>query len=216
MSRGVAPSKPAKKKTTRAAVTGAAPATPVHGGAHYFPSPAAFRDWLRAHGAGTDELLVGFHKVGSGEPSMTWPQSVDEALCEGWIDGVRRRVDDTRYTIRFTPRRAGSHWSRVNIDRIAVLDAEGRLRPAGRAAFEKRDGNNSARASYERSDRLDLPPDLQAQFERQRAAWAFFSAQPPGYRRQMTGWVAEAKQVATRERRLATLIAASAKGERLR
>ncbi len=184
--------------------------------ARYFRAPAEFRAWLQRHAGSAGELLVGFHKVGSGEASLTWPQSVDEALCFGWIDGVRRRVDDTRYTIRFTPRKAGSHWSKVNIARAAVLAGEGRMQPAGTAAYARRSEANSGRASYERDDALELPTDLLRRFKAEKAAWRWFEAQPPGYRRQLTAWVAGAKQDATRHRRLDRLIAACAAGERLR
>lgn len=181
----------------------------------YFASPAEFRDWLARHGATADELIVGFHKVGSGVPSMTWPQSVDEALCQGWIDGVRKRVDDLRYQIRFTPRRPTSIWSRINIDRVAVLTAEGRMQPAGLAAFEKRSDKRSVVYGYEQDGDAALPPELEKRFKRQRKAWAWFEAQPPGWKRQMLRWVLGAKQAATRERRLEQLMAAASEGRRL-
>ena len=182
---------------------------------HYFSSPAEFRAWLARHAGTAAELVVGFHKVGSGVPSMTWPESVDEALCVGWIDGVRKRVDELRYQIRFTPRRATSIWSRVNIDRVAVLTAEGRMKPAGLAAFERRTERRSIVYSYEHVGEVALPPDLEKRFKRQRKAWAWFEAQPPGWRRQMLRRVLSAKQEATRERRLEQLIAAAIEGRRL-
>lgn len=181
----------------------------------YFASPAEFAAWLAEHAATATELVVGFHKVDSGVPSMTWPQSVDEALCVGWIDGVRKRVDELRYQIRFTPRRPTSIWSRVNIDRVAVLTAEGRMRPAGLAAFDKRTERRSIVYSYEHEGEVVLLPDMEKRFRRERAAWAWFEAQPPGWRRQMLRWVLSAKQDATRERRLAQLMAAAAEGRRL-
>ena len=181
----------------------------------YFSAPAEFRDWLAQHGATAGELVVGFHKVGSGVPSMTWPQSVDEALCYGWIDGVRKRVDELRYQIRFTPRRPTSIWSRVNIDRVAVLTSEGRMRPAGLAAFDKRTERRSILYSYEHKGEVTLPPELEKRFKRQRKAWAWFEAQPPGWRRQMLRRVLSAKQEATRDRRLEQLIAAAIEGRRL-
>lgn len=181
----------------------------------YFASPEDFRDWLARHAGTATELVVGFHKVGTGVPSLTWPQSVDEALCVGWIDGVRKRVDELRYQIRFTPRRPTSIWSRVNIDRVAVLTAEGRMQPAGLAAFEKRTERRSIVYSYEHEGEVVLPPELEQRFRRQRKAWAWFLAQPPGWRRQMLRRVLSAKQAATRERRLALLMAAAAEGRRL-
>ncbi|MFG6467889.1 YdeI/OmpD-associated family protein [Roseateles sp. BYS87W] len=181
----------------------------------YFPTPEAFRDWLAVHSAQASELVVGYHKRGTGLPSMTWPESVDEALCVGWIDGVRKRVDELRYQIRFTPRRPTSIWSRVNIDRVAVLTAEGRMTPAGLAAFERRTERRSIVYSYEHPGEVSLPPALEAPFRREAAAWAWFEAQPPGWRRQMLRHVLSAKQAATQQRRLALLMAACAEGRRL-
>ncbi|MFT7776585.1 YdeI/OmpD-associated family protein [Roseateles sp.] len=181
----------------------------------YFASPEDFRTWLARHASTATELVVGFHKVGSGVPSMTWPQSVDEALCVGWIDGVRKRVDELRYQIRFTPRRHTSIWSRINIDRVAQLTAEGRMQPAGLAAFEKRTDRRSIVYSYEHEGEVALPPELEKRFKRQRKAWAWFQAQPPGWRRQMLRRVLSAKQEATRDRRLELLMAAAAEGRRL-
>ncbi|MBL8279373.1 MAG: YdeI/OmpD-associated family protein [Pelomonas sp.] len=182
----------------------------------YFASPAEFRDWLSQHAATAPELVVGYHKVGSGVPSMTWPESVDEALCVGWIDGVRKRVDELRYQIRFTPRRPTSIWSRINIERVAVLTAEGRMTPAGLAAFDKRTERRSIVYSYEHAGDVALPADMEKRFRRQRAAWAWFEAQPPGWKRQMLRWVMSAKQDETRERRLAQLMAGAAEGRRIR
>ena len=181
----------------------------------YFASPEEFRKWLARHAATAAELIVGFHKVGSGVPSMTWPQSVDEALCYGWIDGVRKRVDELRYQIRFTPRRPTSIWSRINIDRVAVLTAEGRMQPAGLAAFEKRTDRRSIVYSYEHQGEVVLPPELEKRFRKQRKAWSWFEAQPPGWRRQMLRRILSAKQEATRDRRLELLIAAAIEGRRL-
>lgn len=182
----------------------------------YFASPEAFRDWLAEHAGTATELIVGYHKVGTGLPSMTWPESVDEALCVGWIDGVRKRVDELRYQIRFTPRRPSSIWSRVNIERVAVLTAEGRMTPAGLAAFEKRTERRSIVYGYEHEGEVALPPELEKRCRRQRAAWAWFEAQPPGWKRQMLRWVLSAKQAETRDRRLAQLMADAAEGRRLR
>jgi uncharacterized protein YdeI (YjbR/CyaY-like superfamily) len=180
----------------------------------FFPRPSDFRKWLEKNGASAKELLVGFHKKGSGKPSITWPESVDEALCFGWIDGIRRRVDDASYTIRFTPRKPTSIWSAVNIRRVEALAREGRMRPAGVKAFEKRRENRSGIYSYEqRRDRLEEP--YASLLRKNEAASRFFEAQPPGYRKLM-GWrVVSAKKEETRLKRLEQLIEASARGRRL-
>jgi uncharacterized protein YdeI (YjbR/CyaY-like superfamily) len=180
----------------------------------YFPAPAAFRVWLEAHHAYTDELWVGYHKRGTGRPSMTWPASVDEALCFGWIDGVRRSVDAERYAIRFTPRRPDSNWSRVNLGRVEVLIAEGRMRPAGMAAYERRKQN--AVAAYTDEERLqELPAAYARAFrDRDEAAWSFFQTQSPSYRRLAIGWMLSAKREETRLRRLEQILEASAAGRR--
>lgn len=182
--------------------------------ARFFATPAAFRVWLEANHATADELLVGFHKKGSGRPSITWPESVDEALCVGWIDGIRNRLNEVSYTIRFTPRRKGSLWSAVNIARATVLASEGRMRPAGLAAFAKRIERKSSIDSYEQRPR-EFEEPYRSQFRKHKAAWTFFNAQPPSYRRNVIWWLASAKQRATRERRFAALIAASANAKRL-
>ena len=180
----------------------------------YFATPAALRAWFRKHHAKAGELLLGYWKVGSGQASVTWPESVDEALCVGWIDGVRKRLDDQRYTIRFTPRRPGSVWSQINVKRIGELVAEGRMRPEGLAVFEAR-GEQHQRG-YSFSDRPEqFSPELEAAFRVHAAAWAYFEQQPPGYRRAAVYWVSNAKQEATRLKRLATLIEDSAAGRRL-
>jgi uncharacterized protein YdeI (YjbR/CyaY-like superfamily) len=181
----------------------------------YFASPEAFRDWLERHGATADELLVGFHKVGSGVPSMTWPQAVDEALCQGWIDGVRRRVDEQRYQIRFTPRRPGSIWSAVNVARVEALTREGRMRPAGLAAFARRTEARTAVYTHEQSGEPALTPAMKKRLKADKAAWAWFEAQPPGWKRKMLRWALSAKQDATRERRLDQVMQAAAAGQRL-
>ncbi len=180
----------------------------------YFDSPAAFRRWLARRHATATEVQVGFWKKGSGQPSLTWPESVDEALCFGWIDGVRHSVDADRYTIRFTPRRAGSVWSAVNISRVAALTAGGRMRPAGLKAFEARTENRSGIYSYEQRS-PDLPEPYARIFRRHNAAWAFYQAEPPSYRKAANWWVVSAKQEATRLKRLDTLIADSANGLRI-
>lgn len=181
----------------------------------FFATPARFRSWLKRNHRKARELLVGFHKKDSGRPSITWPESVDEALCFGWIDGVRRRFDDTSYTIRFTPRRPVSTWSHVNIARVAVLITEGRMQPAGLAAFERRREEKSRTYAYEQRHLLTLSAQHQKKLRGDRKAWTFFQAQPPGYRRLMTFWIVSAKREETRLRRLAALIAASAEEKRL-
>jgi len=180
----------------------------------YFASPAEFRDWLDAHHATETELLVGFHRKATGRPTMTWPESVDEALCYGWIDGVRRSVDESRYSIRFTPRKPRSIWSRVNIAKVEKLIAEGRMRPAGMAAWALRSEERSGIYSFER-EAMAFDAELEQRFRRNARAWKFFGEQPPGYRKQMTARVMSAKRAETRERRLELLIEASARGERL-
>jgi uncharacterized protein YdeI (YjbR/CyaY-like superfamily) len=187
----------------------------VAGKPTFFATPADLRRWFAKNAASTPELLVGFHRKGSGKPSITWPESVDEALCVGWIDGVRRRIDDTSYTIRFTPRRPGSIWSAINIAKVKELTAAGRMKPAGLAAFAARQDDRSAIYSYEQRKSAAFSPDQEKRFRRSGKAWRFFSAQPPGYRRQATFWVVSAKKEETRARRLATLIAVSAAGHRL-
>jgi uncharacterized protein YdeI (YjbR/CyaY-like superfamily) len=177
----------------------------------FFATPADFHAWLAANHDKATELLVGFYKVGSGRPSMTWPESVDQALCYGWIDGIRRRVDDESYTIRFTPRRRGSTWSLVNTRRALELIEQGLMQPAGLAAFEARDAARTAEYSYEnRPQGLDAP--YEAQFHGSPAAWAYWEAQPAHYRRGAAHWVMSAKREETRQKRLATLIEDSAAG----
>jgi uncharacterized protein YdeI (YjbR/CyaY-like superfamily) len=180
----------------------------------FFARPADFRKWLKKHHANTDHLLVGFWKVDSGKPSITWPESVDEALCFGWIDGVRKRIDALSYTIRFTPRRTTSIWSAVNIKRVAELQAAGLMQPPGLTAFgHKREGRSGTYAYEQRRDHLD--PPYEAIFKQSPAAWTFFSAQPPSYRKVACWWVVSAKREETRLRRLATLVEDSAHQRRL-
>jgi uncharacterized protein YdeI (YjbR/CyaY-like superfamily) len=180
----------------------------------YFATPADLRGWFERHHADTAELWVGFHKKGSGTPSITWPESVDEALCVGWIDGVRRSVDERRYMIRFTPRRAGSTWSVVNVRRVAALEKAGRMKPPGLAAFRARKEAKSGLYSFEHKG-VELAPAYAAALRKNGAARGFFDAQPPWYRRTSSWWVMSAKQEQTRLRRLATLIADSAAGRRI-
>jgi uncharacterized protein YdeI (YjbR/CyaY-like superfamily) len=181
----------------------------------FFASPAEFRDWLAVNSDTSTEVLVGYYRVATGRPSMTWAQSVDEALCVGWIDGVRRGIDDERYTIRFTPRKATSKWSAVNVRRVAELTAEGRMQPAGLAAFERRNPDIEPYSYGHRKDAV-LDPGAESTFRQNTKAWEFFESQPPGYRRTAVHWVTSAKRAETRARRLATLIEDSARRERLR
>lgn len=180
----------------------------------YFASPAKLRAWFAKNHATARELWVGFYKKGTGRPSVTYPEALDEALCVGWIDGVRRRVDDDRYTIRFTPRRAGSYWSAVNTRRAKALEAQGKMTKAGRAAFGARDPARTKRYSFER-EAATLPPGLAREFRANEPAWRFFQAQPPSYRRALTWFIVSAKKDETRLKRLATVIEASAAGRRL-
>lgn len=181
----------------------------------FFETPAAFRRWLSRHAKSAPELLVGFHKVGRGKPCMTWPESVDEALCFGWIDGVRKRVDDDTYTIRFTPRRAGSVWSRVNIAKAGALVAAGRMKPAGLAAFERRFDHPKSGYSYGKREEAELSPAERKALKADKAAFAFHEKVAPSYRKACAHWIASAKQPATRERRFAKYLAACAAGKRL-
>lgn len=179
----------------------------------FFPTAAAFRAWLAEHAATEREVWVGFYKKGAGKSGITYPEAVDEALCAGWIDGVRRGLGAESYTNRFTPRKPGSNWSAVNIRRVGELRDLGRMHPAGLAAFERRTSDAGRQYSYENTRGLDGP--YEARFRANAAAWAFFEAQPPSYRRVTSWWVLSAKREATRQRRLATLIADSERGERL-
>jgi uncharacterized protein YdeI (YjbR/CyaY-like superfamily) len=181
----------------------------------FFATPAEFRAWLEEHHGSATELLVGFHKKGSGRPSITWPESVDQALCFGWIDGVRRSLGDEAYTIRFTPRKARSNWSAVNVARMNELIGEGLVRPAGLAAFERRSDDRTAIYAYEQRKSARLPPEYEQRLRADAAAAEFFDAQPPWYRRTAAHWVISAKREATRERRLAQLIEDSASGRRI-
>ena len=179
----------------------------------FFASAGELRDWFAAHHESADELWVGYHRKATGRPTVTWPQAVDEALCVGWIDGVRYRLDDERHAQRFTPRRKGSFWSAINTKRAAELIAEGRMRPAGLRAFEARSPEKTAIYSYER-EAAAFTKEQQARFEADEPAWAFFQAQPPSYRRTITYWVSSAKRDETRERRFAKLLEDSRAGRR--
>lgn len=182
----------------------------------FFESPEALRDWFAAHAATAKELLVGFHKTHTGRAGLTWPQSVDEALCVGWIDGVRKSIDAERYQIRFTPRKPGSHWSAVNIRRVPELEREGRMQAAGLAAFAARTEARSARASHEQPHEALVfsAADLK-RFRQHKAAWTFFSSTAPSYQRKAIWLVISAKKPETRERRLTQLIDGCSQGIRV-
>lgn len=176
----------------------------------FFSSPSEWRAWLEKHHADVQELWVGFHKRDSGRPSITWPESVDGALCFGWIDGVRKSIDETSYKIRFTPRRPRSVWSAINIRRVAELSKLGLMHSAGVAAFEKRGDDRSAIYAYEQRKTATLPAPFEKKFRAHPGAWKFFQSQPPWYRRTSTYWVISAKKEETRLKRLAILIDCSA------
>jgi uncharacterized protein YdeI (YjbR/CyaY-like superfamily) len=178
----------------------------------FFATPAEFRAWLEAHHATETEVLVGFHKRGTGRPSITWDESVEEALCFGWIDGVRRSLGEESYSIRFTPRKPTSVWSAVNVARVAELEKTGRMTSAGRRAFAARTPERTGVYSFERDATARLTPPEEARLRANAAAAAWFEAQPPWYRRAATHWVVSAKRPETRERRLAQLIADSEQG----
>jgi uncharacterized protein YdeI (YjbR/CyaY-like superfamily) len=180
----------------------------------FFATAAEFRRWLEKHHESADELLVGFYKTNSGRPSMTWPESVDQALCFGWIDGVRKGIDDASYTIRFTPRRPRSNWSTINTRRVAELTEAGLMHPAGLRAFEQREAKRSGIYSYE-SRPKELRADYEATFRENEAAWRYFTNEAPSYRRTAIFWVMAAKREETRLRRLATLIRDSEQGQRI-
>jgi uncharacterized protein YdeI (YjbR/CyaY-like superfamily) len=177
---------------------------------NFFKAAREFSAWLDAHHATQAEFLVGFYKTGSAKPSMTWPEAVDAALCFGWIDGVRRRIDERRYCIRFTPRKSRSTWSAVNIARIEALTRAGRMRPAGRAAFQARRENKSGIYSYERRPEALVEP-YAGLLARNAKACLFFGNQTPSYRRAAIWWVISAKKEQTRLARAGTLIELSAR-----
>lgn len=181
----------------------------------FFASPEKFAAWLARHHASADELLVGFYKRGSGKPSMTWPESVDQALRFGWIDGVRRSIDEESYTIRFTPRRPGSAWSAVNIKRVAALDARGLMKPAGKKAFAARAEAKSKTYSYEQKKAATLAAPLAAALKANKKAAAFMAALTPSYQRKIVHWVMSAKKEDVRRRRLRQAIAAFEAGKKL-
>jgi uncharacterized protein YdeI (YjbR/CyaY-like superfamily) len=181
----------------------------------FFENAAALRRWFAKNAATSKVLAVGFMKKGTGVPSITWPEAVDEALCVGWIDGVRHRIDEARYRIRFTPRRPGSHWSNVNIRRVAELGKTGRMKAAGLKAFAARSRAKSGRASYEQRSAAKLAPQDVNLFKKNSDAWKYYGSVPPGYRQLVTYWVISARKADTHDKRLLKLIDACAQGRRL-
>lgn len=181
----------------------------------FFAKPSDFRKWLEKNHEKEPELLVGFYKVGSEKPSITWPESVDEALCFGWIDGVRKSIDDESYSIRFTPRKPKSIWSAVNIKKMEVLKKAGLLKPAGIAAFEKREEKKSKIYSYEKKPEV-LSPEFKQQLESNKKAFTFFNTLSPSVQKVCIHWVMSAKQEKTRKSRMETLIRDSAAGRKIK
>jgi uncharacterized protein YdeI (YjbR/CyaY-like superfamily) len=180
----------------------------------FFETPADFRAWLAANHATATCLIVGFYKKGSGRPSLTWPESVDEALCYGWIDGVRKGIDAESYTIRFTPRKKGSVWSSVNVARVQALTGLGLMQPAGLAAFHARKEGRSGIYSHEQGA-VEMPEPYLGILRENAAAWVFYEKQPASYRKAVNWWVASAKKEEARRKRLDSLAAHSARGERV-
>jgi uncharacterized protein YdeI (YjbR/CyaY-like superfamily) len=176
-----------------------------------FATPQAFRAWLAKHHEQRTELWVGFRRRATGRATITWDEAVEEALCVGWIDGIRKSVDADSYAIRFTPRKKGSTWSAVNVRRVEELARAGCMRPAGLAAFEARTAERTAVYAYERAN-AQLAPEYERELRAVPEAWAFWQSKPPGYRRTATWWVMSAKREETRRRRLATLIDDCANG----
>jgi uncharacterized protein YdeI (YjbR/CyaY-like superfamily) len=180
----------------------------------FFKTPADLRQWFAANHTSAAEQWIGFYKKDSGKASITWPQSVDEALCFGWIDGVRKRIDDVSYMIRFTPRRPRSIWSAVNIKRAGELSEQGLMQSAGLKAFAAREENRSGIYAYEQRS-PELLDEYAKKLKQNAAAWKFFQSQPPGYRKLMNWWIVSAKREETRLKRLARLIELSAAGQRV-
>jgi uncharacterized protein YdeI (YjbR/CyaY-like superfamily) len=181
----------------------------------YFKSPSQFRIWLERNHFSKKELWLGYHKRHTRKPSLTWPESVDQALCFGWIDGVRKRIDADRYVIRFSPRKRSSIWSAVNIKRAGELIALGLMQPAGHERFTTRDPKRANRYSFEQANKIEFPAKLRKQFKAEPEAWKFFQSMPPSYQKPATWWVISAKKEETQARRLARLIADSRAGKRI-
>jgi uncharacterized protein YdeI (YjbR/CyaY-like superfamily) len=179
----------------------------------FFPTEADFRRWLEIHHETAPELLVSFWKKSTGKPSIDWPQARDQALCFGWIDGVRRSLGEEAYTIRFTPRRKGSIWSKVNVERFAALKAEGLMTAAGERAYEE-NKHKSGLYAYE-NEQKELTAEEEALFRESKTGWADWAGRPAGYRRTVLHWITSAKRPETRAKRLAQLIEDSAAGRRI-
>ncbi len=188
----------------------------MEGQPKFFANPAEFRAWFEAHHGTEVELWVGFYKRSSGKPSITWPESVDAALCYGWIDGVRKSIDETSYKIRFTPRKKDSNWSAINLRRVTELIECGLMHPAGRKCFEERIRKEAAGYTYELKHEIRLEPAQEKRFKKNKAAWKFFREQANWYQRTATRWVLSAKREETREKRLEQLIADSSAGEHIK
>jgi len=181
----------------------------------FFATSKELRKWFAKNHLKEQELWLGYHKVGSGTPSVSWPESVDEAICFGWIDGVRKSIDEQTYVIRFTPRKPGSIWSAINIAKVERLSSEGLMLPEGLAAFEKRKEHKSKIYSYENEEKT-LRAAQERQFKANKKVWAWFMNMAPSYRRTAIHWVVSAKQEATRTRRLETLITDSEAGKKIK
>ncbi len=181
----------------------------------FFDSPQAFRSWLELHAATATELLVGFHKVATDKVCMSWSESVDEALCFGWIDGKRKRIDEDSYSIRFTPRKKSSIWSQININKMENLRAQGRMTAAGELAFSHRTEHKSAIYAHEQASVASLSAEELQIFQSNTAAWSFFVATPPGYQKVLLHWICSAKKAETRLSRLAKLMEASEAGKKM-
>lgn len=189
-------------------------ANPLKSDATFFDNQDAFREWLEMHYEHEKELLVGFYKVKSGKPSMTWSQSVDQALCFGWIDSVRRSIDEESYCIRFTPRKTTSIWSAININKVEALIKLGLMTPAGLKAYSFRTDEKSEIYSHE-NGRLEIDLDYEDQFKQDEAAWEFFKNQAPSYKKSITHWIMSGKQEKTRQSRLLKVIEASRDKKRM-
>lgn len=181
----------------------------------FFATSAGFRRWLETNHDKAEELYVGFYKKASGKPSITWSEAVDQALCFGWIDGVRKSIDESSYMNRFTPRRPRSTWSAVNVAKVRELTRRGLMHPAGMAAFEKRSDDRTATYSFEQREAAKFDKELERRFRANKDAWSWFQTQPPGYKKTATHWVMSAKRQETRDRRLTILIDDSAEGRRI-
>ncbi len=181
----------------------------------FFKTQNEFREWLDKNHDSQTELLVGFYKTNSGKPGMTWPESVDQALCYGWIDGVRKSMGAESYTIRFTPRKPTSIWSAVNIDKMEALQRQGLVKPSGIAAFEKRKESKSRVYSHERKEDAELPAAMEEEFKAEQAAWGFFLKQAPSYRKAVIHLIITAKQEKTQRSRFEKLLSASKEGRKI-